>query len=479
MNNDSNISGITQTIADYHQAQRWLLSLITDPTGARYHKEKSKAQRQQEFEEQLQRTDNFLNYVDNPHTKYASIHVAGTSGKGSVVVMLAAILRAANINMGYHISPYLQVCNEKLIVGDKMISPSEFTQLVNDFKEQYTQWVRSNKTYPALKYGEAWVALTYYWLARREVDWAVIETGLGGRYDPTNVLPADVAVITNVDFDHVYSLGPELDQIAHHKAGIIKPEAIVITGEKNPQILKIIQQEVVAKYAKLFRLDQEFNFSVEKTLEGNHKISVNTQHNTYENITLPMKGQFQPTNAALAIATIDQLAVQGRLAASEKNIQQAFENLSFPGRMEMINSEPTVILDGAHNPHKIQGLADSLKHLYPGKKFNFVFGVLSTKNATGMLEILSPLSSSWKITQPHVFGKPAWPAIEIARILENIDAQSQIKIFEQVGQAIMVAMNEVDVETIIVVTGSLYLVGEARNVWFPTNKILRSLEENN
>ena len=239
-------------INDYNQARKWLMSLITDPEGQRYFEEKSAEVRLAEFKEQIDRTGKFLAFTGNPQAAFNSVHIAGTSGKGSVVNMIAAILRAGGLKTGYHVSPYLQVCNEKLIVDDQMISPSEFITLVGDLNRDYTKWIASDGKYTSLKYGEAWVALTYLWMAKCGVDWAVIETGLGGRYDPTNVLPSNLAVITNVDYDHVEVIGPSLEQIAHHKAGIIKPGKPVVTSETKPEVLAVIQREVEEKNAHLF-----------------------------------------------------------------------------------------------------------------------------------------------------------------------------------------------------------------------------------
>jgi dihydrofolate synthase/folylpolyglutamate synthase len=461
----------------YHQARQWLLSLITDPSGYRYHQDKSRDVRLREFQEQIDRTRDFLDYIGNPQTQYHSVHVAGTSGKGSVVNMIAAILSTAGLKTGFHVSPYLQICNEKLIVDGKMIPPSEFIDLVTSFRDMYHAWINSAGKYSSLKYGEAWVALTFYWMAKRRVEWAVIETGLGGRYDPTNVLPSDMQVITNVNYDHVESLGPELVHIAEHKAGIITPHGLVVTAEQKPEILSIIQQEAETKHASLFCLGEDFTFTVQDEDSESVRLSVRTPHRDYTDVRLTMRGNFQPINAALSIAAMDILAERYQLPISEEVVRNGLDGLVYPGRMEIVQDMPLVILDGAHNSHKMQALVDSLRTLFPDKNITTVIGMLSTKDYRGMVDHLIPITSRWIATQPHVFGKPSLPPSEIVDFIKGISPHAETHQYNHVMDALDVIISESSGDDLIVVTGSLYLVGEARERWFPSEEILLGLEQ--
>jgi dihydrofolate synthase/folylpolyglutamate synthase len=462
----------------YHQARQWLLSLITDPTGSRYHLDKSKDVRLSEFLEQIDRTGNFLDFAGDPQTQYHSVHVAGTSGKGSVVNMIAAILSAAGLKTGFHVSPYLQVCNEKLIVDGKMIPPSEFIDLVDGFRNIYQEWMNSGGKYQSLKYGEAWVALTFYWMANRQVEWAVIETGLGGRYDPTNVLPSDMQVITNIDYDHVGSLGPELTDIADHKAGIIKPNGLVVTAEQKPEILSVIQQEAEDKQVRLYRLGEDFDFSIQDMDSEGVRLSVHTPGREYTDVRVTMRGNFQPVNAALSIAAVDILAESYHLPVSAQVVRTGLDGLVYPGRMEIVQTDPLVILDGAHNGHKMKALAESLIDSYPHKNITSVIGMLSTKDYRGMIEFLIPITSRWIATQPHVFGKPSTPPAEIIDFIWSTSPQAEIQQYDRVVDALDLVISESSKDDLIVVTGSLYLVGEARERWFPDRDILFGLEQN-
>lgn len=474
MTDRSNSPEFEKTLAEFQAAQNYLFSLITDPTGSRYFEVKSTEVRRQEFEEQIERMRDFLAFAGNPQTTFNSIHVAGTSGKGSVVTMLASILRAAGIHAGHHVSPYVQVCNEKLVVNGQMISPGEFVSLVEEFKAIYKSWQQSNSGFEAIKYGEAWVALTYLWLVRQKVAWAVIETGLGGRYDPTNVLPSKVAVITNVDYDHVEVLGEDLRDIANHKTGIIKEGGIVVTGEQNQAVLNVIEDEARQKGAAVFRLGKEFDFKIKGGL-----LEVDGPHSKYRDLRIAMKGQFQPTNAAVAVAALDVLRESDQLPIDETTVRAGLAAAAYPGRMEVIQEEPVVILDGAHNRHKMEALAASLKAIYPGRKLTVVLGVLMIKDGGGMVRALAPLAEKWVATKPHVFGKPALPASELAEIVREVLPGIKVAVQEDVRTALEQVLGEAKEDEIIVVTGSIYLIGEARERWVSSEELLYRLEVGN
>jgi dihydrofolate synthase/folylpolyglutamate synthase len=175
-------------LADYYNQIDALYSFITDPKGDRVFQEKHLETRQREHGERLARTTDFLDFAGNLQDQYQTIHVAGTSGKGSVSAMLAAILTAGGRRTGFHISPYLQICNEKLIINGQMVSPQNFAQSVRRFMDIHAAWVEADRAFNDLRYGEAWVSLTYLWFAWQQAQWVVMETGLGGRYDPTNLI---------------------------------------------------------------------------------------------------------------------------------------------------------------------------------------------------------------------------------------------------------------------------------------------------
>lgn len=425
-----------------------------------------------EFQEQIERMADFLVFCGHPERKFSSIHVAGTSGKGSVVHLLAGILKAGGYKVGYHVSPYLQVCNEKLIVDGNLIRPSEFADLVGKLRTKYEQWQQTNGRFEAIKYGEAWVALTYLWLARNHVDWGVIETGLGGRYDPTNVLPSTLAVITNVNYDHVEVLGETLEEIASHKAGIIKTDGLVITAETKPEVLEVIQMEASKKNARLFRIGKDYQYQIGE--DGS--LTVDGPHTTYHHLKVAAPGEFQLENAALAVAALDLLAGEGLIELQPASVKAGL-GVQVAGRFEIIQEDPVVILDGAHNQHKASALARSLVRAYPDKKLTVVLGTLSIKDFSGIIEALAPITGKWIATQPKVFGKPAAPAAALAAVIRKITPDLPVIEFESVRDAIWQTLADAAEDEIIVVTGSLYMLGEARGVWRSVDQILSDIEQ--
>jgi dihydrofolate synthase/folylpolyglutamate synthase len=356
-----------------------------------------------------------------------------------------------------------------------MISPSDFVELVEQFRRDYQKWSTSDGKYQALKYGEAWVALTFMWMASQQVGWAVIETGLGGRYDPTNVVPAKLAVITNVDYDHTEVLGETLVEIAGHKAGIIKPGGLAITAEANPEVLEVIKAEAAQKNARLYCLGEDFSYQIKDTAQG---LSLNLQgvNQSYSRLRVAMKGSFQLHNAVLAVASLDLLVAEKHFELSEEVVREGLLNVSYGGRLEIIQEDPLVILDGAHNHHKAQTLVDSLQELYPGKKMTVVLGTLSIKDFSGIIQALQPITGKWIATQPKVFGKPSASPEDLARVIKEVDPGAQVILAEDVVLGIKTSLEEVDKDEIILVTGSLYMVGDARAYWHPTDEILLELE---
>lgn len=479
MSNPPQQTTIDQQLEDFWAAYRWLLSLVTDPSGKRYFTNKSQKQRLREFTEQLARTQDFLDFIDNPQTKFNSVHVAGTSGKGSVVVMISSLLAAAGLKTGWHISPYLQTPNEKLVVDHQMILPSAFAVLVDRFRQAYRQWQQAGGPFDSIKYSEAWGILTYMWLAERQVDWGVIETGLGGRFDPTNVVPSKLAVLTNIDYDHVEVLGETLDKIAWHKAGIIKsnpaPGGLAVTVERKAQALDVFRREAAEKEARLFELEQDFSYRVVEMDNGGALIDVDGPYNRYSRIRVPLSGVFQPLNATLAVAGVDILRQHYDLPITEDSVRRGMRQASFPGRLEVVQQQPLVILDGAHNQHKMHSLVESLQVMYPHTRFTVVMGMLTIKDAEGMVAALAPITKNWIATQPQVYGKPAMPAAELAEAIRQAVPDAEIQTVEQVREAVQAGLDAA-VDGSLLVTGSLYLLGEARNYWYPPDELLRALE---
>ena len=392
----------------------------------------------------LERTRRVLDGLGCPQNAYATIHVTGTSGKGSTSAAIAAMLTAAGYRTGLRTSPYLQVATEKLQISHRLIDGVSFAAAVD---EVFGVATRLGLT--PLVYTEAWAALSYLWFAQRQVDIAVIEVGAGGRFDTTNVITPEVSVITSVGLDHVVSLGPTLADIAWHKAGIIKRHRPVVIGDLRPEALAVVEQEARVLEAPVL-----------------HVTASSTA------LATGMPGDFQATNAALALGVMDALRSGGSVipvAAERCGLSTA----RLPGRLERMPGDgPGVWLDGAHNADKMQALVSSLDSLLEQKPV-IVVGALGNKDIESMASAIASTASAIVSTEPHVLGKRALPAAEVALALRDAgftgpiacEAEPHLAVSraEEIGQA----QNEP-----VVVTGSLYLVGEVRQRWFPAAAIV-------
>ncbi|HEX9991226.1 MAG TPA: cyanophycin synthetase [Chloroflexia bacterium] len=460
----------------YQAANAWLQSLITDPLGKRYELAQSPEDMRRGQEAQIARMERFLAALGNPQNGRHVIHVAGTGGKGSVATMVEALLRSTGVKSGLHISPYVQVPNEKLVANGKMVSPSGFTDLVESFGLRYESYIAAGGERP--KFGEAWVALTHLFFERNGVQWASLETGMGGRFDPTNVVNSDVAIITNVDYDHVPQLGTTLPEIAWHKAGIIKPGKPVVTAETKPEAIGVISREAAAKDAPLYALGQAFHVESVRQHAGGVSATIRTPWRTIEDLDISLAGAYQATNAALALTAVELLSEkhQGALSLTEEMIRQAMRGLRIAGRMEVMQENPLVIIDGAHNPQKMQAAASALKEDYPEGRKVLIVGMLKTKDAHASLQHILPCVDVVITTEPHVIGKPSFSAADLAQLVRTLNPKLDVQAQPVVQEAISLGLRESARQDLLFITGSIYMLEDAREVWYPKERLLRELE---
>jgi dihydrofolate synthase/folylpolyglutamate synthase len=392
----------------------------------------------------MDRTRQILAALGSPQDAYATIHVTGTSGKGSTAAAIAAVLTAAGYRTGLRTSPYLQVATEKLQISHRLIDGVAFAAAVD---KVFAAAERLDLA--PLVYTEAWAALSYLWFAQRQVDIAVIEVGAGGRFDTTNVITPEVSVITSVGLDHVVSLGPTLADIAWHKAGIIKHGRPVVTGDLRPEALTIIEHEAQALGAPIIQASAPAAA-----------------------LATGMSGAFQAANAAIALCVMDALRSQGRVIP-EAAEQSGLAAARLPGRLERMPGDgPRVWLDGAHNADKMQALVSSLDSLLEQRPV-MVVGALGSKDIDSMATAIASAASSVVCTEPHVLGKHASPPGEVASALRAAGFTGPVacepnpllavSMAEDIGQAH---------DEPVVVTGSLYLIGEVRRRWFPDEAIV-------
>ncbi|MFC1998381.1 bifunctional folylpolyglutamate synthase/dihydrofolate synthase [Chloroflexota bacterium] len=459
---------------DYYDRLKWLRSLITDPAGTYYFTEKTQLEYLKDYLKQINRTKAFLELAGNPQEQYPVVHIAGTSGKGSVTTMIGAILRQAGLRVGVHTSPYLQVCNEKLVTDDIMISPQEFVELIDEFRQIHRTFYQ--KAGEPLRYQEAWACLMYMYFAKKQVDWAVVETALGGRYDPSNVVPSKLAIITNIALEHTPQLGTSLAEIARHKAGIIKKGMPVITSEKSARIVDIFAKEAIKNHSKLYKLDRDFSFKIDKSDHTGLTIEVRTPFKTFNTFHINHTGTFNAINASAAVKAGEVLAKKYGVPITEEHIRAALEGWGLPGRMETVQQAPQVILDSAHNPQKMHALVDTIKAVFPQKSITVVIGMLAFKDVDAILKALLPIASHVIATQANVLGKPSLPTSDLKKAIFRQNPSLEVIECSSVKSGIEAALSKAKPDELVLITGSMYLIGEAREHWFNSEQMLIDLE---
>jgi len=433
---------------DYTQAIQFLYSLAQRPANPLT----------------LKRTKQLLERVNNPQRGLETFHVGGTSGKGSVVTLIAEILQAAGYRVGVNVSPYVQVPIERLSVNGQYIAPQELTTLIAQI-QPLVQQILDEGRYGRLRYLELWMALALLYFQQQQVDLAVIEVGVGGRYDYTNVVEPLVSTIVTVDYDHMALLGQTLPEIAYQKAGIIKHGTPVVTAEHKAEALQVIQEECQAQGSTLLRLGQDFEFTIREINQGGTVFDYRGKH-TYTDLQLGLLGTHQVSNAAIALASIE----ASGMPVQEPDIRTGLANAFIPGRLEIIQRTPRVLLDSAHNTQKIGALLQSLQQLFVWDRLIWVTGMLQTKDCNPMVRALVTLGDLLIATEPDVVGKPALDAdaLAVKAKREGIEAVVQPNPLDAIQYALSIA-GEND---LICVTGSLYLAGQIRGFWVSPEYIL-------
>ncbi len=373
----------------------------------------------------LERIDKFLHAIGSPEKRFKVVHVAGTNGKGSTAAMIESVLRKAGYRTGLYTSPHLVRLNERIQVSGRQVSDRQLFKLVGELKNEMER-SRINLTY-----FEFLTALAFKHFANCKIDFAVVEVGMGGRLDATNVVKPLVSVITNIEKEHEQFLGTTVERIAAEKAGIIKRSVPVVTAEwKNP-VLNVFREQCRKKNAKLV--------VVKKPFQGK----------------LGLLGFFQRWNAATAIAAVKELRKQG-FAVREKAIADGLEAVKWPGRFEVVKRKPAVVLDCCHNPGCAFVVAKAFREAFPGKKAILVIGVSSGKNIGGIAALLSPIAGSVIATEAK------FRAMSAERIKKQFEKDGlEAAIVLNLPDAVKRAIGAAGGNGIVLVTGSCFVVGEA------------------
>jgi len=412
----------------------------------------------------LDRIRVLLRELGDPQLRYPTIHVGGTSGKGSTATMIAAALTASGLRVGLHTKPHLSSMTERARIDGAPIDEERFAALLSDMTSAIERTV-GEEGRPS--YYETLLALAFEYFAREAVDVGVIEVGIGGTLDGTNVLVPEVSVITNVGLDHTEILGETKEEIARDKAGIAKP-GVPLVSDASGAPLAVIAEICREVGAPFFRVDDRVRLEDRPSEPYGQSFGATTERGRYE-LSLPILGGFQRRNAATAIAALEFLG--DTLRPSIEAVERGFATLVIPGRMEFFPAFPSVVFDVAHNADKAQSLADALRETFPEKRFVFVVAIGESKDAAGVLKPWLELPASFVFTSFETPGRSSVRPFTLVNVAQN-QGRSARAIVDPV-EALSVARRNADGSNVIVVTGSTFVVGHLRD-WWLTNVVERS-----
>ncbi|MEK0056142.1 bifunctional tetrahydrofolate synthase/dihydrofolate synthase [Corynebacterium sp. KPL2825] len=427
------------------------------------------------IEPSLERIEMLMDLLGHPERSFDVIHIAGTNGKSSTARMVDSLLRAFHRRVGLVTSPHLQRVTERIGIDGQPIHPRDYVRIWHEIKP-FVEMVDAQSDVPMSKF-EVLVGLSYAAFADAPVDVAVVEVGLGGRWDATNVVNADVSVITPVGMDHTDYLGDTITEIAGEKAGIIKPredaddpltpnENIVVIAEQDPEAMRVILQQAVDVEAGVARSGSEFAALESRIAVGGQQVNIQGLGGLYEDIFLPLHGEHQAKNAAVALAAVE--AFFGASAGHPLDIatvRNGFAQAISPGRLERVRTSPTTFIDAAHNPHGAKALGAALDRDFDFARLIGVLSIFADKDATGILTALEPYLTEVVITQNS--SPRALDAYELAETARDIYGEERVHVAEDLpgayAQAVELAEDaEVQSGSGIIITGSVVTAGDAR-----------------
>jgi dihydrofolate synthase / folylpolyglutamate synthase len=402
--------------------------------------------------------ERFLARLDHPQRRLKSVVVAGTKGKGSTAAMIASMAQASGLKTGLYTSPHLCSIRERIRVNDAMVSEAMFAGLVSDFMPHIEAagmaGVRRFRTF-----FEILTAMAFVHFLREGVDLAVLEVGMGGRLDATNVATPLVSVITPISFDHTEVLGDTIPKIAREKAGIIKPHGLAVVAPQRPEALAVIREACLAQGARLLDVARELRWRPLHYSWQGSVFDLDGGARPYPMLELPLAGPHQLLNAATAVATAEQLQAHG-LPLSVDGIRRGVKQVHWEGRLETVSRRPWVVLDGAHNRDSARCLREALTTCYRYRRLILVLGISANKNLEGIIEELAPLAAVTVATRAMV--PRAAPPQRVADLAAKWSAQLIIE--EDTQKALAQAIAETRQDDLLLVTGSLYLVGDAKRL---------------
>ncbi len=402
----------------------------------------------------LARMEELLSQFDSPHRAYRAVHIAGTKGKGSTAAFAESMLRAAGYRTGLYTSPHLHSFRERIRIGGQLISEEYVVQVLEVLRPHL-------EDIPGLTAFELITALAFYAFADSGVEVAVLEVGLGGRLDATNVVHPSVAVITSISYDHTQLLGDTLWLIAREKAGIIRPGALVVSAPQVPEAMTLIEEGCAGRRAELIVVGE----GDYRWLEGHATMHGQWFELDGKSYWIPLLGRHQIPNAVTAWAALDGMEQRAGLVVPLDARRQGLRSTCWPGRLEILHCHPYLIVDSAHNGDSASKLRQALLDFFPGRKITLVFGASADHPFTDALRELLPVVERTLVTRSrHPRAATPETLLEAATRLG-----SRASIVTPVEEAVAAALQNSEINDLICVTGSIFTVADAREYWFRRN----------
>ncbi|CAB4645840.1 unannotated protein [freshwater metagenome] len=409
----------------------------------------------------IERIAALVDILGSPQLTYPTIHVGGTNGKTTTSRMIDALLFAHGLRTGRFTSPHLETYLERIAINGQSIDPKELIFSYNDIAA-YLDLMDEKFEHP-ISFFEAITAIAFVAFAEHPIDVGVIEVGMGGQWDATNVVKADVSVIMPIGFDHMEYLGNTLHEIASTKAGIIKENGFIVLAQQEPEAAKELIRKVAEVGADVVREGIEFSVTSRAVAVGGQLLTIQGVNETYEEIFLPLHGRHQASNAAAALVAVE--AFFGDQPLDIDAVRSGFASVASPGRCEVVHRDPTIILDAAHNPHGAKALAETLRSEFNFDEIIAVVGVLGDKDAAGIFKELEPIVDHVIVTQSS--SERAMASSEVEKIASSIFGVDRVfetqDLFQAIDKAMSDSVRPLSEATVgIVITGSVVTVGQAR-----------------
>lgn len=409
----------------------------------------------------LNRMVRMLEYAGNPHRTFKSIHITGTKGKGSTSIMISTILEHAGLKTGLFTSPHLIDLRERIQINHQKISEDDFTCILDGLRP-YIQYLRDTDPSASPTFFEILTAVCMIYFKKECIDMAVLEVGLGGRLDSTNVVTPQVSVITNIGFDHAAILGNTLSSIAYEKAGIIKQNIPVVSAVEDPEAISVIEKTCKERNAALYLLGRDLYVKkVQNNTARGLVCKIETWRHTYDDIFLPLIGDHQAKNCALTLGVLDILEDQGFISIDDRVIRDALTHIHCPARVEIMGRDPWIILDYAHTADSMRFLRKSLFENFTFNKLVLVLGLSQDKELDTILKEIVTVSDLIFVTKSKN-PRAAVPE-DLYQRIERLCGK-QLKIFHSTRDAVIASRQIAAEGDLICITGSAYIAGEAMQV---------------